>query len=142
MLGLLALVAASIFFGAAFYINVAEQPARMALTDTAMLAEWQPAYKRGYAMQAPLAVLGFVCGTAAWWLGGSPAFLLGGLLMIANLPWTLAIMMPTNKVLAGIAPAEGNSEIRPLIAKWGRLHAMRTAFGFLAAAAFLWGNAV
>jgi hypothetical protein len=57
MVGLLALVTASIFFGAAIYVNVAEHPARLALDGGAALAQWRPAYKRGFAMQAPIAVL-------------------------------------------------------------------------------------
>jgi hypothetical protein len=52
MVGLLALATASIFFGAAIYVNVAEHPARLALDDGAALVHWRPAYKRGFAMQA------------------------------------------------------------------------------------------
>ena len=65
MVGLLALVTASIFFGAAIYVNVAEHPARLALDDGAALAQWRPAYKRGTAMQAPIAVLSALLGAAS-----------------------------------------------------------------------------
>jgi hypothetical protein len=48
-----------------------------------MLAEWKPAYKRGFAMQAPLAIIGFLLGAAAWWFSGRALFLAGALLMLA-----------------------------------------------------------
>src|SRR4030081_2778550 len=77
--GLLALIGAAIFTGAALYVNVAEQPARLLLDDRALLTEWKPSYKRGAAMQAPLALLGCLLGLIAWWQISHPGFLIGAL---------------------------------------------------------------
>jgi hypothetical protein len=137
LFGLLALVIAGIFSGAALYINVAEQPARLKLTDGPLLAEWKTAYKHGLAMQAPLAFLGFVLGTLACYRTGHLSFLVGALLMIANWPWTLAVMKPTNKALQATPPEKAGAESRGGIRKWNTLHSVRTTLGLLAVLAFL-----
>jgi hypothetical protein len=140
MTGQLALIAAALFAGAAVYINVAEQPARLALDDKALLQEWKPAYKRGTAMQAPLAMLGFLFGGMAWWQTGHMAWAVGALLMIANWPVTFFAIMPTNNRLVSIEVAAAGPHSRELIERWGSLHAVRTTLGFAAVCAFLWAS--
>ncbi len=136
--GQLALVDAAMFAGAAFYINVAEQPARLQLGAGPMLAQWKPSYQRGFAMQATLAALGFVLGAAAFALSGRWHFLAGAVLMLANWPFTLIGIMPTNRKLLALAPAQAGAESAHLIAIWGQLHMVRTGLGLLATLVFLW----
>jgi Domain of unknown function (DUF1772) len=138
VIGLLALMAAAIFFGAAFYVSVVEQPARLMLDDRALLAEWKPAYKRGAAMQAPLALLGFVLGMIAWWQSSHPGFLIGAIAIIAPWPWTLLGIKPTNDALLATDPERAGAASRARIVKWGTLHAVRTALGAIASLALLW----
>lgn len=136
--GLLALMVAAIFTGAAVYVNVAEQPARLMLDDRALLAEWKPAYKRGAAMQASLALAGFILGLIAWWQELHPGFLIGAIAMIAPWPWTIFVIKPTNDALLATGLDQAGPQSRALIVKWGGLHAVRTALGTLASVAFLW----
>jgi uncharacterized membrane protein len=135
--GLFALATAAIFFGAAFYVNFAEQSARLSLDDRSLLVEWKPAYKRGFIMQAPLAVIGFVLGILAWWQTGVWLWLVGALLLLANGPYTLLVIMPTNNTLMATDPAQANPETRQLIRKWASLHAVRTGLGLAATLIFI-----
>ena len=135
--GRLALVAAALFAGAAIYVNVAEQPARLDLGDKALFTEWRSSYKRGFAMQAPLALVGSVLGLSAWWQTNDWRWLVGTMILIANWPYTLFAIMPTNKQLKAINSAGAGSKSRMLIEKWGRLHAVRSALGFAATLVFL-----
>jgi uncharacterized membrane protein len=121
MFGLFALATAAIFFGAAFYVNFAEQSARLNLDDRSLLVEWKPAYKRGFIMQASLAVIGFVLGILAWWQTGVWLWLVGALVLVANWPYTLLVIMPTNNTLMATDPAQASLETRQLIRKWGSL---------------------
>ena len=139
-IGQLALVTAALFSGAAIYVSVAEHPARLGLDDSALLAEWKPSYERGFAMQAPLALIGFLLGIIATRSEMDWRWLAGALLLLANWPFTLIAILPTNKLLMEITPQDADQKSRELIEKWGRLHMVRTALGATATLFFLWAS--
>jgi Domain of unknown function (DUF1772) len=135
--GLVALVIAAAFAGAAIYINVAEHPARLGLPVGALLTQWKPSYARGFAMQATLAVLGGAMGAMAWWETRDGLWLAGAVVLVANWPYTLLGIMPTNRRLIATAPDSADAATRTLLERWGRLHAVRSVLGAIATVLFM-----
>lgn len=142
ILGLLALIAAALFTGAAIYVGAVEHPARLAaLDDRALLAQWQPSYARGTVMQGGLAVIGGLLGLAAFFIGYDWRWLLGAVLILANWPFTLFVIMPVNNRLKATPPDAAGAAERTLLHRWGDLHAVRTALGAAATLVMLWAAA-
>jgi uncharacterized membrane protein len=140
MLSLLQLIAtssATLFAGAALYINVAEHPGRMALETRIAVMQWAPSYKRAAWLQAPLAVVSFVSGVLAWWLSGFAFWLIGALLIGAVVPFTFLVVMPTNRKLLDRNRDLTSAETRDLLNKWNKLHAVRTVLSLAASVAYL-----
>jgi Domain of unknown function (DUF1772) len=133
----LALITAALFAGAAIYVNVVEQPARLQLDDRALLAEWKPSYAYGKLMQASLALISTVLGLLAAYLTGKWAWVAGAALILAPWPWTILVIMPVNKVLEATPSEAADVGTRRLIERWGRLHAVRSALGVAAALVYL-----
>jgi hypothetical protein len=117
--GPMALTIAAAFTGAAIYVNVAEQPARLKLAPDALLTEFKPSYKRGFAMQASLAIIGAAFGVLAFYNSGNWLWLLGAGFLIANWPYTLLAIMPTNNRLMAIEPARADKETHRIVRRWG-----------------------
>jgi hypothetical protein len=131
--GQLALTIAAVFTGAAIYINIAEQPARLQLDNRSLLAEWKPAYKRGYIMQASLAIVGGLFGLVAFLSTLDWRWLLGAIIL-------LFVIMPTNRRLMDTPPEAATAETRGMLERWGTRHAGRSALGLAATLIFLWAR--
>ena len=141
IVGQLALIAAAAFAGAAIYVNVAEQPARLVLDDRAMLAQWKRSYDNASVMQAGLALVACVLGVIAFVSSHDWRWLLGAVLILAPWPWTIFVIMPVNRRLKATAADAARSDTRASVEHWGRLHAGRSAFGAAATLVYLWAAA-
>ncbi len=133
----LAFLLAAAFAGAAVYVAVVEQPARLMLDDRAALAQWKPSYARSKVMQGALAALGGTLALWVWWVGRDGLWLLAGLLLLAPWPFTIFVILPTNHKLERLAPDASTPEILSLLTHWGRLHLVRAALGCASVLAML-----
>ena len=138
--GQLALTIAAVFTGAAIYINIAEQPARLQLDDRSLLAEWKPAYGRGYVMQATLVIVRGLLRLVAYSSALDWRWLLGAIVLLTNWPYTIIVIVPTNRRLMDTRPESATAETRRTIERWGALHAGRSALGLVATLIFLWAQ--
>jgi len=131
LLETIATLSAGLFAGAAIYINLVEHPARIECGTDLAIKEFAPSYRRATIMQASLACIGFLMATAAWLTSGSFWWLVGGTILVAVIPFTLLVILPTNKKL--LDPSLGkNSELATaLLTRWGRLHAVRSLLGLI-----------
>lgn len=74
----IAVLACSLFTGAAIYVSLIEHPARMNCGVEVVATEFPPSYRRGSVMQATLAALGLLASAAAAWPAGHPGGSLAG----------------------------------------------------------------
>jgi uncharacterized membrane protein len=83
-------------------------------------------------MQSSLAVAGFVFSLAAWITGATAQVLVAGVVLVSVAPFTLLVIMPTNKRLQAINAETHADEAIVLLSRWNRLHAVRSALSFVA----------
>jgi hypothetical protein len=138
MIGQLALICAALFAGAAVIINVAEQPARLALDDRAMLLQWQRSYNSAAPMQAGLAMVSALLGFVAAWQTRDWRWAVGAVAILANWPYTLLVIKPVNDKLHAIPAEQASADARAMVVSWGHLHAGRSALSIAAMLVYLW----
>ncbi len=134
----IAVLACAMFTGAAVYITFVEHPARMQCGTEIAATEFAPSYRRATLMQATCAAVGLLSSVAAWLNGSSFSWLVAGMLLGSVIPFTLIAILPTNKRLLSPTLDRRSAETERLLARWGRLHAVRSVLSGLALLLFVY----
>jgi hypothetical protein len=135
--GLIAVFISTLFCGAAIYIDVVEHPARMECGAELAATVFGPSYRRAAVMQVALALAATVAGTSAWVLSQRIVWFAGTILIFAVVPFTLLVIMPTNKHLLDPNLDRTSEATHRLLQRWGRLHSIRSLLSLLASVVFL-----
>ncbi|KAI9317028.1 hypothetical protein BX666DRAFT_135397 [Dichotomocladium elegans] len=117
------------------------------------IAGWASLYGRG----AKMAVSSVVVATSAYlslfYYTSEKRFLVSGILAFFSAPWTILVMVPTNRRLQAINAARANpntnqtkagdsdmqrDEVKPLIEKWDKLNTVRTVTGTVSFLLTVW----
>ncbi len=122
----IATLSASLFAGAAIYINLVEHPARLSCGTALAVTEFAPSYKRAAVMQASSAAVSFFSSLAAWLMDSGIYWLIGGIFIVMVIPFTVIVIFPTNKKLLDSSLDKNSEYARQLLNRWGRLHAVRS----------------
>lgn len=134
---LVAILACTLFSGAAIYINLVEHPARLSCGTEIAARQWAPSYRRATVMQASLALIATAAGAASWMQSRDSLWLWGAGAIFAVVPVTLFVIYPTNTKLLAPGRDLASAETRALLVTWGRLHAIRSALSLVASVLFI-----
>jgi hypothetical protein len=136
--GLFAFALAAGFSGAAIYIGLVEQPARLALDEQAMASEWKLSDRRGLLMLGALALVSAVSGLAAYFESHDVRWLVGSAFIVGAWPYMFYVLVPLNNSLLGSDGDGQRTAFRQWILDWGMLEWGLAAAGVIATALFGW----
>lgn len=135
---LVSVLACGLFAGGAVYITFVEHPARMECGVETAATEFPPSYRRASIMQATLAAIGLLSSLAAWFAGATFWWAVAGVLLGSVIPFTLLVILPTNRQLLSPTLDRRSAQTAQLLARWARLHAFRSAVSVLALLLFVY----
>lgn len=135
---ILALFLCGTFFGAAVYISIAQHPATMQTGMPFASAFFPPMYGLAAPMQIVSALGGTLAGGAMWFYSGNPLWLVGAILLIFVVPFTIFILKPINDQLLDTKSVRSEAETEKLLKLWAPRHWVRSVASGLSFVTYLW----
>ena len=89
-------------------------------------------------MQVTLAAVCLLSSVAAWLAGATFWWIIAGVLQVSVIPFTLIVILPTNKQLLSPTLDRRSVQAERLLALWGTLHAVRSVLSAVALLLFLY----
>ena len=122
------------------YVNTVEQPARLALSDDALIKEWEPSDHRGFMVLAGLAAVAALFGFIAYRELNDVRWALGALVCWRPGPTPTSAIVPLNNRILGLIGADAAHEARKVIDLWGKLEIGLMAIGVAGILIFAWAD--
>lgn len=122
---------AGVFAGSCVYIWWVQHPVRMSLSSEAALADFRAVIPRAEKVQAPLLVVSLLAVLAHLVVAFAWPVVIGGALLLAVLVQTVALVLPINRKFVSGQHGEHVAGSRAALARWGRLHAVRSVLAVL-----------
>ena len=97
-------------------------------------------FKRAAPFQGGLSLLSASSSLLVYYFNKEARYLYSGLILSSILPFTFAFIQPTNKILLNASNDRGSEKTMFLLKKWGKLHAVRSVLGIIAASFLIYGS--
>jgi hypothetical protein len=136
--GLYAFGCAAAFLGAAVYVCVVEQPARLALPPDAMMKEFKRSDRRGSLLLSILAVASAILASIQFKMTGDVRWIIGGVIILSTWPYEFFVIVPVNVWLYSASTRRRDNRLRKLMRDWGLLELGHALIALTASGDFAW----
>lgn len=136
----LALFLCGTFFGAAVYISIAQHPATMKAGMPFAAKFFPPMYGLAAPMQIVSALGGTLAGVAQWFLDDNILWVIGAVLLLFVIPYTVVVLKPINDQLLDSDAGRTGAETEALLNQWAPRHWIRSIASGLSFAIYLWAS--
>jgi hypothetical protein len=116
----------AIFAGAAVYISLVEQPARMHSPSAHAIEQFRISLPRAERMQPPLLIACLIALTLLYSRSQQFGLLLAMIPLLLVIPLSIGLILPINRRLAVGKVSDHVEDGMKLIARWGQLHCLRS----------------